>query len=72
MTPEITNPIDICEAAFSTVRQFVDDLRGEMEIYRRMLELILRSPDEDAKLIALLGLGRVVVTMDPPQHGGSR
>ena len=58
MTPEI----DACEAALATVRQMVDGLLSEMEIYRRMLELIVRSPDQDAKIIALLGLGRVVVT----------
>jgi len=63
MTPEI----EACEAALLAVRQMVGSLQNQMEIYRRMLELILRSPDEDAKIIALLGLGRVVVTMDLPQ-----
>lgn len=63
----MTSEIDACEAAFSTVRQVISGLRTEMEVYRKMLELIVRSPDEDAKIIALLGLGRVVVTMDLPQ-----
>jgi len=60
----MTSEIDACEAALATVRRMVDGLRSEMEVYRRMLELIVRSPEEDAKIIALMGLGRVVVTMD--------
>lgn len=58
--------MDTCETALSTVRQIVRDLHDEKELYRRSLEAIMSATDlEEAQIIALMGLGRVVVTMGP-------
>ena len=54
---------DTTETAFAMIRKTVADLREERDLYRNGLESIVkRDPTEvDAKIIALLYLGRVEV-----------
>ena len=59
---------DLLETAFASISKAVDDLRAERDLYRNGLQLIARDgeTDEGAKIIALLFLGRVVVTSELP------
>jgi hypothetical protein len=54
------------ETALAGIRKMVDDLRGERDLYRKGLEAIVAGETEDAKLVALLYLGRIIVTCDRP------
>lgn len=54
---------ETAETAFETIRKVVAELREERDLYRNGLESIVRRDltEVDAKIVALLYLGRVKV-----------
>jgi hypothetical protein len=56
---------DYLESSFTGIRRIVTELRAERDLYRAGLQAIIAKSleIEDAKLLAHLFLGHVVVTM---------